>query len=108
MKIVRIWSKMSNIQSFLTIFDQNQLFQWDNRHLDGLFYLLIEIDRKWSILIEKKIEIDQTTIIKIWSHLDRNCNRRLEFIVGFRIERKSTIDFGQLGIRIVDDSILEA
>ena len=59
-KIVGIWSKMSESIENSVVFDHFWLNNW---HLDGLFWSsnpkMIEIDRNWSILIEKNIEIDR-------------------------------------------------
>ena len=53
-------------------------------------------DYKWSSLIENRLKLYQ------------NCDRRYNLIVEIQIGRKSMIEFGQLGIRIIDDLILEA
>ena len=81
-KMVRIWSKMSKIKSFLTIFDQNWLFGLNNRHLDGLYsfnWKLIEIDQKGSILIKKSSKsIDYNQIMIKFGIVDSNLSLGFE------------------------------
>ena len=49
-----------------------------------------------------------STLIKIRSKLYQNCDPQYNLIVEIQIGPKSTIKFGRLGVRIVDDLILEA
>ena len=99
-KFNQIWSKMIN-----NPIDFN-IFNWFRPILIylstfSIFYpiyinLLIKKDKKWS------------TLIKIRSKLYRNHYRWSDLVVEIQIELKSTIEFGRLGIRIIDDSILVA
>ena len=64
------------------------------------FNLLI---KKWS-----KKDQNQSILFKIRLKLDQNHDCRYDLIAKIRIRPKSTIKIGRLGIRIVDDLILEA
>ena len=97
----RIWSKMSiyikNRSTFLIEIDFFNLLIDFIKSFNRLFWSL------YQYFNQNRLKIDQKQL-----NLDQNRDRWLESVVVFWIGPKSTINFGWLGIQIIDDSILEA